>query len=95
MSSVREDLKEFTDRIRKEVEITAKPEETWTVVDEPRIWMHLANSRDPYSPQSQMIDTSNCDDIPKVMESLRSRSQKSIREYEEYAKALLEKCGDE
>ena len=81
-------LKEIADRIRKEVESLAKPGETWTVSDGPRISVLLFN-------HGLAIDASNCDEVGSVMEKIRTNLEARVRADEEYAKALLEKCKPE
>ena len=81
-------LNKIADRIRKEVESLAKPGETWSVSDGPRISVFLFN-------KGLAIDASNCDEVGSVMESLRAKLEARVRADEEYAKALLEKCKPE
>ena len=87
-------LEELAARIRKEVESMAEPGEKWTVSDGPRISVTLYNPQNPTSGgRGYEINASNCDDLKSVMVSLRSEWAVLARDDEEYAKALLEKCG--
>ena len=88
-------VNEITDRIRKEVDSLTKPGETWTVKAAPKISVTLSKPNDSTSPQRAEIDASNCDGVGSVMESLRSDFEALARKYEEYEKALLEKCKPE
>ena len=93
-------LEELAARIRKEVESMAEPGEKWTVIefrcvsDGPRISVTLYNPQNATSgARGYEINASNCDDLKSVMVSLRSEWAGRARDDEEYAKALLEKCG--
>ena len=86
-------LAELASRIRKDVESMAKPGEKWTVKDGPTISVTMQDPKNPTTGRGHQIDASNCDDLKSVMDSIRSQWADRDREEEEYAKALLEKCG--
>ena len=88
-------LNEIADRIRKEVESLAQPNENWTVTGGQRIWLNLSSQKNPTQNCSAEINASNCDDVSSVVEFLRSNLEAQARKDEEYAKALLEKCKPE
>ena len=88
-------LNEIADRIRKEVESLAKPGEKWTVSVGQRISLGLFNPKNLNQGHGAEINSSNCDELGSVMESLRSYWEDLARRDEEYEKALLEKCKPE
>ena len=87
-------LDEVADHIRKEVESKERPGEKWGVQHGgERISVVMFNPKNPGQGHGREINALNCRDVGAVMDSLRSEWAAQAREDEEYAKALLDKCG--
>ena len=89
-------LEELAERFNKEVQSMAKPGEKWTVSASPAISITLYDPNNPESGsgRGKVVDADNCHDVKAIMDDLRSYWADRARKNEEYAKALLEKCGD-
>ena len=88
-------LSELVEHIGKEVNRKAKPGEKWNVGSSPKIWVSLVSAQTSGCMDVQRIDDSNCHDLEGVMELARSSVKKCEDDAEQYAQALLEKCGPE
>ena len=91
MNSVRKELEELAARIGKEAANKEQADEQWSAsISNNRILLNLVIST--YS-MSEQINEENCGDLGSLMASMRRYLDQQRREDEEYARALLDKCG--
>ena len=91
MSSVQKELEELAARIGNEAADKKQADEQWDAsISNNRIWLNLRIST---LSMSEQINEENCGDLESLMASMREILERQRREDEEYARALLEKCG--